>query len=133
MKDIFERIDELLADGNLPWTRTGRSVVVQLWRSGRKQRVSIEKQDDMYSFKSVVLKADQLARKPRRRDIVYKAWRRNASKDLVSFGLDDKGNLIGQIQQPVATIDHEEIEVYVEALARECDRFEYALTGEDVQ
>ena len=39
--------------------------------------------------------------------------------------------LLGRIEQPVATLDHEELELYVEILAKECDRFEYVLTGGD--
>jgi hypothetical protein len=38
---------------------------------------------------------------------------------------------IGVIEQPVATLDHEELVLYIETLARECDRFEYKLTGSD--
>ena len=37
------------------------------------------------------------------------------------------------IEVPTATLDREELQLYVETLAKECDRFEYALTGEDVE
>lgn len=30
-------------------------------------------------------------------------------------------------------MDREELQMYVETLAKECDRFEYALTSEDVE
>lgn len=47
------------------------------------------------------------------------------------FAFDDQDRLIGLIEVPAATLDHEELEVYVETLAKECDRFEYALRGWD--
>ena len=36
-------------------------------------------------------------------------------------------------RRTAATLDREELQMYVETLAKECDRFEYALTGEDVE
>lgn len=67
------------------------------------------------------------------RRIAYRAWRRNASKALVTFAFDDNDRLIGLIEVPTATLDHEELDLYIETVAKECDRFEYALTGEDVE
>ena len=67
------------------------------------------------------------------RRIAYRTWRRNASKPLVTFAFDDDDRLIGQIEVPAATLDHEELDLYIETLARECDRFEYVLTGADAQ
>ena len=32
---------------------------------------------------------------------------------------------------PAATCDHEDVHLYIETLAKECDRFEYVLTGGD--
>lgn len=57
---------------------------------------------------------------------------KNDMKDLVSFAFDDKNNLVGVIEQPVLTTDYEELKLYIETLARECDRFEYILTGDDI-
>ena len=58
---------------------------------------------------------------------------KNDMKDLVSFAFDDKNNLVGIIKQPALTLDHDELKLYIETFARECDRFEYILTGEDVE
>ena len=65
------------------------------------------------------------------RALAYRAWRKNALKDLVTFAFDSDDQLIGLIEQPVTTLDHEELQLYVETLAKECDRFEYVLTGRD--
>jgi hypothetical protein len=36
------------------------------------------------------------------------------------------------IRQPIDTTDDEELVLYINTLAAECDRFEYVVTGEDV-
>jgi hypothetical protein len=50
---------------------------------------------------------------------------------LVAFGFDKRDRLVGIVEQPIATMAPEELRFYVEMLAKECDRFEYVLTGED--
>ena len=66
------------------------------------------------------------------RRLAYRVWRKNAEKDLVSFAFDREDRLIGLIEQPLATMAPKELSFYVETVAKECDRFEYVLTGEDV-
>ena len=36
-----------------------------------------------------------------------------------------------RVEVPAGTLQDEELRVYIEALAKECDRFEYALRGWD--
>ena len=67
----------------------------------------------------------------RLRDLAYRCWRRNARKALVTFAMEPRGRVVGLIEQPKATLDHEELELYVEVLAKECDRFEFVLSGQD--
>lgn len=64
-----------------------------------------------------------------RAEYARRAWFRNGMGDLVSFGVDGKGRLAGRIEQPMASLDDAELELYVETVARECDRFEYVLLG----
>ena len=40
---------------------------------------------------------------------------------------------MGTIEQPVASAHDDELRLYIEVLARECDHAEYVLTGEDVR
>ncbi len=76
------------------------------------------------------MNASEVTRKQRLwRDIAYRAWRRNAMKELVTFAFDDNDRLIGVVEVPSGTLQDEELRVYIEALAKECDRFEYALKG----
>ena len=58
-------------------------------------------------------------------------WRRNAQKQLVCFTFDNSDRLIGQILQRIETFDAEELVLYVNTLARECDEYEYRLSGID--
>jgi hypothetical protein len=67
------------------------------------------------------------------RDLTYRSWRWNASKEIVDFSVDAKGRLVGVVQQPVKSAHDEELQLYVEALARECDHAEYVLTGRDIK
>ena len=64
-------------------------------------------------------------------DIAYRAFRKNAHKELVNFSFDNNGNLVGLITQPVEYLHDAELKLYINVVAQECDRFEYKLTGED--
>ena len=54
-----------------------------------------------------------------------------AMKELGTFAFDEDDRLIGVVEVPSGTLQDEELRVYIEALAKECDRFEYALKGWD--
>ena len=132
MKDLLSRIDQLSTRRGRRWTREGEVVRVKLHESGRSQAIRVSRDEDRYVFRSVILPASDVTRNnDHRRRIAYSAWRRNASKPLVTFAFDDDDRLIGLIEVPAATLDHEELDLYIETLARECDRFEYVLTGAD--
>ena len=132
MKTLVEQLDRIVADNQLAWQRDGHSVLVDLARSGRAQTVQLSLQDDRYRFQSTVLPSKEVTRKVHLwRDITYRAWRRNAMKELVTFAFDENDRLIGIVEVPAGTLQDEELRVYIEALVKECDRFEYALKGWD--
>ena len=134
MELLTSRIDELIASDSVPWSRDGNAVRIELKMRGRAQVVRFARNDDRYVFRSVVLPPKQVTISGRVwRDLAYRAWRRNAAKELVTFSFDEKDALIGVIEVAAATLDREELQLYVETLAKECDRFEYALTGEDIE
>jgi len=129
---VRERIDELIRSRKLNWERAGSSVKVQLGQSGRSQRVHIRREGDIYIFRSVVVGSEYVTRTNSVwRETARRAWRKNGLKDLITFAFDERDRLVGRIEQPVATLDHEELELYVDVLAKECDRFEYVITGKD--
>ena len=132
MKALVERIDQLVTKDQLTWRRDGHAVLVELVRSGRTQAVQLSQEDGLYRFESTVLPSREVTRKRGVwRNIAYRAWRRNAMKELVTFAFDEDDRLIGVIEVPAGTLQDEELRVYIEALAKECDRFEYALKGWD--
>ena len=134
MESLISRIDALIAVKSGSWCRESHTVRVELKNRGRTQVVDFTRIDNQYVFRSVVLPSKQVTATDRAwRDLAYRAWRRNATKDLVTFVFDEKHSLTGVIETAAATLDQKELEMYVETLARECDRFEYALTGEDIE
>lgn len=103
-------------------------VLVHL-QDGRRQVVMVEAMADAYVLWSTVAKA-QLARTIP--DVASQAWERNRAMVLVGFRVDRRGNLIGEVRVPKAGLKADEWQFLVLHLAQECDRFEFQLTGQDV-
>ena len=131
MDNLLRWIDELVSDECLPWRRDGRQVRVSLSRNGRSQIVRLGRRKDRYVFSSVI--AHVAAVNEDRRSLAFRLWRRNALKAVVTFTIDRRQRVIGQIDQPIESIHPKEIRFYLETLARECDRLEYILTGADAR
>jgi hypothetical protein len=64
--------------------------------------------------------------------LLPQVWQRNRQTRCVAFGIDESGRLVGRIEQMAATLQPEELVFYLALLARECDQFEFALTGRDL-
>ncbi|MGH7821476.1 MAG: YbjN domain-containing protein [Candidatus Binatia bacterium] len=131
MRSLLEQLDELIEREGLPWTRRGSDVYVPLWRNDRHHHVHIKREADRYLFWARAPVPEDLLRPSRRRALIHLTWKRNAEEPFVTFALDESDRLLGQIEQPAATLDPAELRFHVEHLARECDRFEYVLTGLD--
>lgn len=132
MKHLLALVDEAIARHGMPWRRSGAMVDVALGTSGRRQRVHLERRDDRYRFWSVVARAALVTQNTEAwRDLAYRAWRKNALKEVIGFAFDRDDRLIGVVEHPAATLDHEELVLQLEIVARECDRFEHKLTGAD--
>ena len=131
MEELLRWIDDLVADERLPWQRNGRQVRILLSRNGRSQIVRLARRRDRYIFSSVV--APVRAVSEDRRSLAFRLWRRNALKAVVTFTVDRHERVIGLIDQPIESVRSKELKFYLETLARECDRLEYILTGEDTR
>jgi len=94
----------------------------------RRHRVRVADEADCLVLSAMVARAAILEAVDR--PILW-AWRRNRGTRLVGFRLDARDALIGEARVPKAGISGEEFRTYVNAVARECDRFEYLLTGQD--
>ncbi len=131
-EDLLQRIDKLIKRSPVPWTRRDSYVDVELQRSKRKQSVHVGQRGDMVVFSSVVVGSRHVTQSSRYwRELAYRTWRKNAVKELITFAFDKHDRLVGLVEQPIATLDHAELQLYIEIVAKECDRFEYALTGRD--
>ena len=132
MEVLCEKIDMVIAADELPWSRDGSVLEVELWEGGRRQKIELSRVGETYRFLSVVAGAALVTRSDQAwRDLARRAWRKNDLKEIVTFSFDRHDRLIGVIDQPADTLYREELVMYIEILARECDRFEYKLTGED--
>jgi len=114
------------------WTLRKNSVDVGFAEQGRHQTILLEKKSSDYVLTSVVLGATAVTKRGEEWSrLAILAWQSNADQQLVTFGFDRHDRLVGRIRHPAEHLDPEELELYVTTLARECDRFEYLLTGRD--
>ena len=115
MESLVSRIDTLIAVECVPWHRDGHTIRVELKKRGRTQVVHFARIEDRYVFRSVVLPPRHVTATDKEwRRLAYLTWCRNATKDLVAFAFDAANALIGVIEVPAATLDREELQMYVE-------------------
>lgn len=96
----------------------------------RRQRVVVEDQGEVYMISAFVVRQAVVASLP---DLPIQMWLRNRALMLVGFRIDRQHRLVGEAWIPKAGLVAEEFQLYVRMLATECDRFEYVLTGKDVE
>jgi hypothetical protein len=99
--------------------------------NGRRQLVVILREDRHYVMVSLVIGASRVQQYGLA-DLLPRVWLKNRETHCVAFGLDSKHRLVGRINQIADTLDREELAYYLLLLARECDQFEYSLTGQDI-
>lgn len=115
------------------WELDGNRLNMPVGEGGRRQTITFSRRGDDYLLSSVVLGSARVQSSDVYwREVAQLAWHRNAENEIVAFAFDQRDRLVGQVRHPVEFLDYEEFELYVHALARECDRFEYLLTGRDV-
>ena len=116
------------------WEVRDDQIRVAVRGGSRHQTIAIKRHDHLYVFTSVVLGTRSVTGNVGRwRRLVRLVWERNGRRQLVTFRFDRRDRLVGQIQHQADFLDPEELELYVNTLARECDRLEYLLTGTDLR
>jgi len=105
-------------------------VIAVSFHDGRSHQVRVAEESDGWRLTAVVARAGDLGNVAAP---ALKAWERNQSMRLAGFRIDERGRLVGEELVPGAGMTAEEFQTYVRALAAECDRFEYLLTGRDVE
>jgi hypothetical protein len=104
-------------------------VQVRLSESRRK-KVAVTDGPEAYGLSAVVVGKATVSALP---DVAVQAWRHNRGTSLVGFRVDDRGRLVGEAWVPKVGLTPAEFQTYVRTVAVECDRFEYTLTGRDVE
>jgi len=97
---------------------------------GRRHRLRIEEAPETYHVVGLVARQRVVASVP---DVPVQAWLRNRATTLVGFRIDRQGRLIAESWVPKPGLTADEFQLYLRHVAAECDRFEYVLTGSDVE
>ncbi len=100
------------------------------FRDERSHRVTVTDEGDAYLISGFVVRQAVTASIP---DLPVRAWVRNRTTQLVGFRIDRRQRLVGEAWLPKAGLTPEEFRLYLRLVAAECDRFEYLLTGRDVE
>jgi hypothetical protein len=107
----------------------GDDVVVS-FENGRKHRLRIRETETAFEVHAVVARAAAVKDVT---ELPLRVWRRNRAAQLVSFRIDTRGRVYAEGWVPKAGITAEEFELVVRRVAAESDRFEFILTGKDVE
>ena len=128
--DKIQRLLEQIHDDE--WSVDGKKIIIPSGNRARKQIVYVQREQEHYVFVTTVLGTRAVTKDATWwRELARLAWQRNAEQQLVTFAFDKRDRLVGVIRHPVEHLDAAELELYIRTLARECDRFEYLLSGRD--
>lgn len=105
--------------------------VVITFPNDRTHLVMVEETDEHYRLTAHVLRSK--SKLEAIENIADQILYRNKITPLVGFRFNRRGGLIGEAVVPKAGLDTEEFGIYLRAVASESDRFEYLLTGKDVE
>jgi hypothetical protein len=97
---------------------------------GRTQRVTISENDKEFILSSIVVRRKIVEDNP---DIPMEAWIKNRSMQLIGFRIDDAKRLVAEVWLPKVGLTSDEFLFRLKMLAAEADRYEYILTGKDVE
>jgi hypothetical protein len=108
---------------------SGTSVEVR-FADDRHHRVHIEDCGNEYELSAFVVRQAVVNRSV---DLPNRIWCLNASTPLVGFRIDRHGRLVGEARVPKTGLSAAEFQLYLRTVGVECDRFEYVLTGRDIE
>ena len=134
LKLLLDAVDELIAQEKLDAERKNSSVSISLPAAGRKQKINLKCLDSVYEFSTVVAKVENVIgshKKKTKRELQLQIWHRNALKPIVALHIDSEDQVIGRVTCTTTSMHTNEVGFYLQTLARDCDRFEYILSGLD--
>ena len=115
---------------NAPGLSVHESTIAVQLGDGRGHRVAVVEASDGYCLTAVVLGRAAFEKSG---VSVTRLWEMNRSLNLVGFRIDRKGRLVGEAWIPTLPLDSAEFQLVLRNLATECDRYEFMLTGKDVE
>ncbi len=135
MESLYREVDALIESRRIQGERDGNNVLIRLNRTDRIQRIHLARENHVYQFTSVVARVKHVITPSvnARNALIFRILCRNALKPVVFLSIDNRDRVVGKITCPIHSTQSNEIEFYLTALARDCDRFEYILSGSDIQ
>jgi hypothetical protein len=100
------------------------------FRDERRHRVTVKDEGDAYLISGFVVRQAMVTSLP---DLPIQTWIRNRATQLVGFRIDQRLRLVGEAWLPKLGLTSAEFQLYLRTVASECDRFEYILTGRDIE
>jgi hypothetical protein len=100
------------------------------FKEGRGHRVIVIDEGDIYRILGIVVRRATVASIP---NLPIQIWMRNRTTQLVGLRIDRRMRLVAEAFAAKPGLTAEEFQLYLHTLAAECDRFEYILTGRDVE
>ena len=97
---------------------------------GRGHRVTVGEDGEAYGLSAFVVRRAVVEALP---DLPVRVWIRNRATQLVGFRIDRQNRLVAEAWVPKVGVTAEEFQLYVRTVALESDRFEFLLTGRDVE
>lgn len=107
----------------------GDDVIVGL-ENGRKHHVRIRETELAFEMHTIVAQAARVRDIP---ELPLRLWRRNRATQLVGFRLDSRGRVCAEGWVAKAGLTAEEFQLVLHRVAVESDRFEFILTGRDIE
>jgi len=132
MNKISEYTKEILKD-EIDATWNQKKAILELnLGNNRKQTIAISKSDNYYIFKSTIAHLSELKKLGHdKNDIIKYLWEINRDIDFINFTIDENNNIIGRLEFMAKCLDPEEFVHSIKQLSMECDKYEFALTGDD--
>ena len=132
MNKINKYIHELTKEGLEPsWNPNNGELKLKLLNN-RTQKIKIIKDEKYYVLTSVVAEMSELKNMGHNKnDIIQQVWEANRNIDLINLTIDDENNIVGRLEFLAEYLDPAEFVYSVKQLSMECDKYEFALTGED--
>jgi len=107
----------------------GKTVTVN-FDNGRHHRVCVEETDETIELHALVAKGAAVKTVA---DLPLRIWRHNRASQLVGFRQDSRGAVWARGWVAKAGVTKEEFLAVLRRVAAESDRFEFLLTGSDVE